>query len=533
MLSILNTAAAAVVDASDTSLNPCLPAISKTISEQRQHPALKAATAASEQTAQPAAKASTRATDTDSDWKVIGDGVWEEDLMSYFSDVPTGLFWTVPIEQSLTDPGKYRLAPYAVEGNPVAKIMSTTDPTYIILDATDPGKVIVTDYNLYNTFHFSQLVKENDWAQNASDDAYGVLADNIISFAPGSFALYVKNSGSGWQIACDNGFKIYLPGVTRKDYACKVNITSTCADDDKLSFSVSAGADVASMKVLIYKGEATGSETIYQIVATSTGSMTVKPDTKISFTPPAENGHSRYTVVVAALDDAGNVVSGDTDYFYGLANDPDQWKTVGTATFDEFVLAGSYTDYEREIISAPLQQNTTDKSLYRIVNPYNGHSMSQILKPDGHNHDHYIYINIDDPEMCYIIDSPIGIDLTGDAALCTYAHFYLKNNISPDLIKQNGYGGKLVDKTITFDSSDILYAEKEYADGLWAPFSPGSTMTIMLNIDESGITSPTLDSTDDGTDLFYNLNGQRVNNPTPGQILLHRHGNVTHKTIAK
>ncbi len=465
------------------------------------------------------------------DWTVLGDAVWEEDIMSYFSDIPSGKFWNVPIEQSVSDPTKYRLAPYAVEGNPVADVMGSPDATYIYLNAADPSRVMVDDFTIYDVFRISQLIKENDWSTMASDANYGVMGEGFIEFGSRSFAVYVRNSGYGWDQTCANGFKIYLPGQHRKDYSCNVGVTSMCADGDRLSFTATCGADVKTLKALVLAGAYFGSDELYSQADKVNGAQEIKPGVTVSFNPPADSGHQRYSVIVLAYDSDGHLVGGDTDFFYALANNPEQWTSVGTATFNEFVLTGAYSDIESEVLVAPLERHVTNPSLYRLVNPYSGHSLSGRFSPVGHDHDHYMYLNVGNSNFCYLIDSPIGMSITGDAAICTYGYYYLEAGYTVEEIMLKGYGGTLEDNVVTFKSGDILFAEKEYGDGAWAPYLDGTQMSIVLNIENDGIKDVENDLK--GPVTFYNLSGVRVESPEAGQIVLRQQGNKVTKSIIK
>ena len=451
------------------------------------------------------------------EWTNIGKGTWAEDFLTLFSDIDAGQYWEVDIEESATTPGYYRILPY--QTGPIADMLGADTENYFYIDATNPDKVKSEDFTAFGAFPISQIYIDNGW----EEDIFGTLANNIISFPKNSFCL---SANGGWYYTCNNeGTKIYLPSAEFKDFSISAVTDALCADNETINFMITTGADVKTVKILLLKGEYQASDGNFAVVAANGQEITA--NALYSYQCEPDDGMGRYTILAVALDDAGNWKKGTSTYFYQRADKPEEWETVGTADFTDVFAFPSYNK-AAENLSATLQQNKSNKDLFRIVNPFENHSMNVALENhDAHNH--YIYINTEDPELCYIIDHPLGIDLgSGEASLSSNGYRYLNANYEPDVIKNAGFGGKLADNVISFPGKDVLYAEKGYNNGSWDPAS--DPLSVKFNITSTGIGSIT-DNKSESVE-YFNLQGMRVTKPENG-LFIKRQGNTATKVMIK
>lgn len=149
------------------------------------------------------------------EWKNIGQGVWHEDLFTLFDAALVHSSWKVDVEQSETDPLWYRVAPYAVE-SPVTEKLGKTDNTWLYINTTDPEKVYVEDFKLFdNEYEFEQLVPECGYKAH---DRYAKLANNIIAWPRISIRAHVPSQGLYDMNTCLNTeLALVLPGTEVAD----------------------------------------------------------------------------------------------------------------------------------------------------------------------------------------------------------------------------------------------------------------------------------------------------------------------------
>ena len=83
-------------------------------------------------------------------------------------------------------------------------------------------------------------------------------------------------------------------------------------------------------------------------------------------------------------------------------------------TFTDDTFGGYYDLDESYPLQVEIMQNVEDPNIYRLVNPYANHPVAASLVHTGHNH--YLDIDVTDPEDVYIDETPLGFDL-GDGMI--------------------------------------------------------------------------------------------------------------------
>lgn len=455
------------------------------------------------------------------DWTSIGEGTYLEDFLTIYSDVDANQMWKVTVETSASNPGWYRFQPYA--SGPLAELLGSPDETYMYINATDPQKVITEEFTAFNSWLISQMVTENEWQDNP--DNYGTLADNVISFPVGSFAILANNQ---FVLTTKNtGCKLYLPGAEVKDYAFKAS-SVYCSDKGYAECRLTSGADVASIKVYIIPGfyPINGNEAVVNTYGQEVSSTI----TTLTFTP-SEKG--LYSFLLVALDAEGTIVGSGQAYAFWNETDDSDWVDCGTVSFNEGIYTSNYGDGMPALtLTAPLQESISKPGYFRIKDAYSQHTELSALTHTTHSH--YIYFDATDPDFVFIEPSTLGVGTSwGHGAILSFG-WRLAQNGQIEEGKANGYGGKYdtATKKITFPENDMYLGEEDYSGG---NFLRGSDV---ITFDMSGYSAINNVLSDADADVnapveFFNLQGVRVANPTEGQLVIRRQGTKVEKVVLK
>ena len=449
------------------------------------------------------------------EWTLLGNATWYEDLLTPFNEVDNGLSWEVPIYQSVTNPGYYRIAPY-VEGSPIADIMEMGDPDAIFyINATDPAKVYIDgDVVLYNSFLISQIAPENDWKDQAF---YGTFTDDVFEFPEQSFALQVQGS---WHYSNVNGdFKISLPGAVAKDYSISA-YAPLCAENNSLTAELTLGADVSTVKYAVVPGFYPSNANNNAVVAAQGETLPEGENTiQLSADKPG-----MYTLMVTTL--SGTVPKkGAARSFFILDDDADNWETLpGKAQYTEGFFSGIFKDFETETLGVTVQEHKTKKGYYRLEEPYSTHSVMNAISHDSHRH--YMYIDATNPQRVFIEASPLGVDdeEVGEIYGWSYAHYYIINNAAEDAATKGYYGTK-TGNVISMPDESLLISMSRYQNG--ELFYTGKGFKVTLP-DNSAVSE--IHSDNDAEAEYFNLQGIRVSEPANG-LYIRKAGGETSKVI--
>lgn len=461
------------------------------------------------------------------DWQNIGKGVWFEDIMTFFTDVPAGLSWELDIEESATTPGWYRMLPYG-QGSPVADIFGATDTrNYIYVNATDPSKVYFEDFDAFGTYTVTHFCEDGGW-MDYGDEMCGTVADNIISFPKRAAGLRQKGGWAygGWERTNLSGnFRIALPGSTPSDYTLRLS-APYCANSNKVVISYEIGADISSLKAIVLTGEYTTEGDNAALVVsrgqdlnTLSNSVSASPDKK-----------GMYSFLIVGLDAADNIVAHTWANFYVELDDADNWEDCGSATLTEGMLCEFFSDVNPEDLTCKLQRHKTTANYFRLVNPFAGHSYLGGFAENHDGHNHYIYINDSGIGEYYFEASPVGLNIPGygQVAIWGWAERYAQNGLYKEA-HENGLFGTRQNDVITLPDGYQLMGFSAYNGGQL--MSAGTGVKIRLDITNSGIDSAV--SADDAANAeYFNLQGVRVDKPSAG-LYIRRCGTRTDKVFVR
>lgn len=455
-------------------------------------------------------------------WTSIGTGTYCEDLLTIFSDVTEGQQWKVDVEQSTTEPGWYRILPYASETNPVASLLGQADTeTYLYINATNPQKVYTEDFIPYGSFYFSNAVPESDWD---GLEMYGTMADNVISFPSQSFMYYHTTTSQWIPTTLNGGLKLYLPGAEVKDFNFKMT-SPFCAEGNKVSVDLICGSDVAEVKVVILDGEYSCSDNNAAVVAAQGTSFPGNMTLQVTL-----EEHGMVTLLAVALDSEGNIVGKGERYFFGVFDNDDEWTTIGTAEFTEGIYSASYSDINPETVTVTVQRHNTKGDYFRLVEPYGTNTqISSNSKFTHSDHKHCIYIDATRPDYVVVEGGPVGVNIYGEGAIYSLGARYVGTQVE-DQAKEYGFFGTYdaATRTITIPDDTIMLGETSYNNG---EFITGNEGTKVVFNETTAIDKIAGESSNAPAE-YFNLQGQRVANPTNG-LYIKRQGGKVEKSFLK
>lgn len=459
------------------------------------------------------------------EYESLGMGTYCEGLFSYF-DAPSQLRWEVEIEESVDEPGWYRLQPYK-DWNPITELIGECDPTYIYINATDPDFVWFEDIILYEgQFVFSQLVPENNWGPKWME--YGYMEDGIINMEDAWFCTF-NYELERWE-HCDDGFlTVGLPGVHVPDYMLKAS--SEFHDKDNAPTVIyENGADIAH----IYVAVATG----YIEIDNATAQFIVKEgdelplETNYWIVTGLENkGRGVYSVCIVGCNEANEIVAGTTTMVFVELDESENWEPLGRGYWQEGIVSPHISGASLIQLNVDIEKHKTIEGYYRLVNPLAEHPLLSEYLVDDPQHQHYIYINATDADAVYLEASELGLQTpNGQSAVWSYVGMRIADGYTVESLKQYGYFGTLKDGVITIPDNMLLYAETNYFGGQFV--TSGDRFKVDLYHQIPGTNGLADESVaNEGEAEYFNLQGVKVDNPGKGLYIRRQAGKTTKEFI--
>ncbi len=236
--------------------------------------------------------------------------------------------------------------------------------------------------------------------------------------------------------------------------------------------------------------------------------------------------------------------------------DPNEgWDDFGTATFvDGWVLAGYVTTDEEgnknPIIPSDypwtvnIQKSQTDDYLYRVDCPYQAAGCP--IKGGGRG---YYVFSLEDPEYVLVYPGVASGAMNGSNAICGFnmEGFYLdKYGYGKDVVMQAGvlddYSNyneeeglvKIYNCAFNYPSASSSAYTWNGPDGQSLEANMVTSITFIDNKPSTGIEDIITDKTDINAPAeYYNIQGMKVKNPTPGNIYIVRKGGKVSKMLVK
>lgn len=314
---------------------------------------------------------------------------------------------------------------------------------------------MLTDSNIEVAFN-----SETSSFEFPSDFAWGLCAVNPSS---GSLVGYYW-AGKSFSLTVPDG-----------DYTLKVSTGDICNNENKFTFTVTAGADIASVKYMVLPFDPKVSE-VSSYIATlgntynAGETVTVDPvNANYSGEPMTESGWA--SVVLGGYDASGNLQKTASAHFCVVLETEAGWKNVGEIDYTDQLFSQYYSNFTHNQ-KAQLQAKEDTEGLYRIVAPYSEYAGNH---SENCTH-HYFIINIADPTWVEVPFSVSGVDM-GDGILTfgTIAALgYTKDN-APSGVSS----GTLEDQTVTFPTKTIFAHEPNYNEpNSWSYLNSSSPVTF-------------------------------------------------------
>ncbi len=258
-------------------------------------------------------------------------------------------------------------------------------------------------------------------------------------------------------------------------------------------------------------------------------------------------GPGVYTLGAVAYDENENVLATATCSVYNMQNESWNWTSLGQAKVSE--------DFLREVFSMNLdnagishdspveydveiQESNATPGLYRLVNMYGpSHPYSPIFEYMN-DFDVYTYIDCTNPQYCYIYNMPTGFivkgDKSGEFKLGCEPSVYFEEGFPFDFVAEDipGAFGKLENGVITFTPEQMYLSVPVYQEALgydWFPATMFTSNNFTVQLPSgSGIKALPF-SGEDAT--YYDMNGNRVENPVKGGMYILRNAEKTVKIV--
>lgn len=231
-------------------------------------------------------------------------------------------------------------------------------------------------------------------------------------------------------------------------------------------------------------------------------------------------------------------------------SDPNEgWTTIGEATLEDAWISPSYTWENGDQvnpadvpITAELQQNDAQPTLYRLVNPYKDPSWP-IVELNQSTKTGYIVFDIADPEHVIVkAGYPAGFKNSNGEfyvfGLLGYQIYGVgsewDDSMLPELISLMEQDGMAFDTykdgVVTVNKSVFDINPKCTKAYTWTD-NPYVVSTITLPSDAAAIID--IEANENAPVEYFNLQGVRVNNPVAGQFVIVRQGSKVTKTIVR
>lgn len=441
---------------------------------------------------------------------VMDNGEKKEGWAMYTEDIVSSYFsidhfsYPVRLQERADQPGMFRLVNPYNEKWPYASYADGSKEYYIVIDATDPDNVFLSNGGLVDlgvtinskdfqffgfTDYYAQrtgvdLSNKDQLAKFKEDYAqyFGKYENGKITFPASSFLMVV--GGEGYYYANSNGEFCVVIDPSKDLY--EYTVENDFDWEEVFTGDFASGKLGTKSEATLYKGvpadttteemkaaferfiEAYGTPYIlaapyaedYNIYfAVKDGRIQVLPDYELQETgidalaepvfARLNAGQSSWSEKVVSLN--LTFTNEDESIEYGTTDEVLSnitWTSLGTTQFTDVFLAPifgmSAPSYEVEVT-----EREDMPGLYRVMNPYSN-TVYPYAEDDCAEDGMFIEINATDPEGVYITQQELGFDWGyGAMAIVSYgAYMMSRGNAFADL-KGAGYLGTLKDGVIT------------------------------------------------------------------------------------
>ena len=223
----------------------------------------------------------------------------------------------------------------------------------------------------------------------------------------------------------------------------------------------------------------------------------------------------------------------------GAREKQDGWKQLGTGTFCDDMFS-ALDDSFLATWDVEIEESETTPGYYRLINPF-GNGNCPYFGDKNNFKANDLYIHAEDPEHVWMEWQDMGFSVSnyGGVSVSCMVGLYIHSEIFTfeDLLNPD-YGiefGKLADGKITFPDNKMYYLQIAFANYLeGVPMNGNTHNKFLVTLPaQDGVDEITVDDAEQGTPEYYNMQGMRVDNPTPGCLYIRRTGSKVEKIIAR
>lgn len=313
---------------------------------------------------------------------------------------------------------------------------------------------------------------------------------------------------------------------------------SVGGNDVSATVPVEIGAAVDHYDYTIVKGGGYDDDDNFlgQRVANKDESLDIKTsspvDPEVSFT----GGEGRYTIGFATYDADGKLLSMSSGAIYYMPEDAANWQPVGKRKITDGYLVDVY-GFELIPYEVELEKSLLTEGLYRVADIYgDNHPYADKIKEHTLDFPSYTYFHCEDPEACYISETPTGtvFDASGEIVLSTIPEaYFIRHGYDMDAAKNAVPGGfgKIIGGTCVFPSGSLTATSYILLEANYGWLDVGRENIMTLQIDpEAGINTVEEENSDKMAE-YFNLQGIKIVNPQKGNVYIMLKDGISKKVI--
>ena len=242
----------------------------------------------------------------------------------------------------------------------------------------------------------------------------------------------------------------------------------------------------------------------------------------------------------------------DLEGAYKAPEEDANWEPVGNATLmDGWVIPAFGQDQSQYMYEVPLQQNTLQPTVYRLVDPYH---LGMVESLNTSSRKGYIVFDVADPDHVVFLKSNAGFAYPQSGIATFYCYnmlgYYMEllagQFTQEEIIKMlegeipfTTFKDGIVSLGSIVDSQGVTVYDANFGyqgdpDGgyWWTDRNTGKTDNMTAAIYFPGVTSG-ISGIETGIEepVYYNLQGMKVTNPRRGEILVKRIGDKSVKVV--
>ena len=232
-------------------------------------------------------------------------------------------------------------------------------------------------------------------------------------------------------------------------------------------------------------------------------------------------GTNRWTLVLVSTDEYGPKEWESSTFFTPVEG---IWEIYGEGEFTDLFLSTSHFT-EAKTATVTIEQRKDRPGYFRLKNPYADMDIDKGFFEGHDDHEHYVYINAEDPDFVYVEEAPIGVQFGHDSCVASSEPGNLLNRGKKITeIKASGTkAGVLRDGVFTFPEGVLKYCEPGLDNGILKDAGSG----ILLKVITADIDEISGDTPDDPVE-YFDLQGNNVQSPYNG-IFIRKQGSKTSK----